>query len=270
MSPRAPTSIRHTLAQPAFMSTRVLLGFLCLPLVFLTYTLLSCLVPWRSMQALGLPLLGLIAVAGLHGVDLLCGGRRLKPHRIAYVFLLGMIAAISLEIGALLSIAGAPSEGRLARHDEHQRHEVRRMIRGGNWRGAILAGGDIASVLDAHILLDIGYAHGRLGDHMKAQAAYGRAIALNPGNLAARYEMARSYQKAGDLAEAAAEFRSILMMNEMLPDVHFAYSSVLAQLGQNEASLYHVDRAIALYPERNPSRESASQLRAVLLSDTRR
>jgi tetratricopeptide (TPR) repeat protein len=73
-------------------------------------------------------------------------------------------------------------------------------------------------------------------------------------DVAARFNRAIELQRAGQLAEAAGEYRAILRLKPDYAEVHANLGAVLARLGQYEESVRSYEAALKLAPHLTPIR----------------
>lgn len=77
-----------------------------------------------------------------------------------------------------------------------------------------------------------------------AQDAYARAIALDPGHVAARVNLGRLLQESGRPAEAAMEYRAVLAAQPRHPTAAFNLGTTLEDLGRPAEAIAAYRRAL--------------------------
>jgi len=128
----------------------------------------------------------------------------------------------------------------------------------------------------AHINLSWGYF--RLGRYEEAEMSSLRALEIDPGNLAARFnvglfrvaqarlpEAIRAYERAmnqpafdGYLRNAREHLASLQLSRPDLPDVFYAMAYFSHRLGENEGELRQLERYLSMAPQ-GPAVEIARQ-----------
>ena len=227
---------------------RLLAGVLCIVFGALSYGVLVFATSSRAVQALGLPLIGFVLLALDRWVWRLSKARTSKVPRLRSAMLAGMSFGIVVEGYALVCIADRESAVPRAESNPGLRSEIRSLIEKSSWARVARLGEEAGAIRDPQVLLDIAYALQRLGDVSQAEASYQKAIELGPGNPAARYELARLYDKNNDLRAAAEQYQAALKIDGALPDIHLAYGGLLIRLGNEALAKKHIEKAIALYP----------------------
>ena len=112
----------------------------------------------------------------------------------------------------------------------------------------------------ANTLVEEGLAAGRAGNTNLAFSDYKAAAAKDPNNLYAHYDLGYIYQVRGDTADAATEYRRVLLINPKFGDA--LYNMGVLQAKTDPAS------AIAYYTQDlqvNPNNASANFNLGVLL-----
>lgn len=87
------------------------------------------------------------------------------------------------------------------------------------------------------------------GDREGAREAYGRALAIDPGFVEARYNLANLHLAADRLAEAEIEYRAVLDADPELACAWYNLGYVLAEREEFEEAAAVLRRAVALLPE---------------------
>jgi len=105
--------------------------------------------------------------------------------------------------------------------------------------------------------LDVGFAYDRLGDAVKAEELYQKAVKLDPRDPAGHYQLGRLFDRLGNLKNAESEYQLSLTLDDSSPDVHFAYGGLLIKLGNRQRARKHLQRAVALYPDEHPLKAHA-------------
>lgn len=110
---------------------------------------------------------------------------------------------------------------------------------------------------DAGLLNDLANLLSLAGELEAAEQAYGQALELDPGYLAAHFNLGLLQQQLGELEAAADEFRAALGIDPGHAWSHYQLGSVYELLGQRQAALSHYGRAFTLdpdllFPEINP------------------
>ena len=86
------------------------------------------------------------------------------------------------------------------------------------------------------------------GDTTRARDAFEAALALDPDQPEARFNLANLVLEAGDLELAVAEFRRVLQADPEFADAHFNLAVALERLGGRSQARAHLERYLALEP----------------------
>lgn len=243
-------------------------ALLCVVFAALVYALLVFGTSCRSIQVLGLPLLGLLALAAVRWVREIVDQETAKGPWCLVALLGGLVLGIGVEAYALMRMGNRETIVHHIQADWELRDRIRSLIERGSWTGVVRLGKEVGSIRDPQVLLDIGYAHQQLDDLSQAKAYYHQAIKIDPANPAACYELARVYEKTNDLDSAAAQYRAALQNDDSLADIHLAYGSLLVRLGNHSVGKEHLEKAIALYPDDSPWKPKAREMLRTLRGGT--
>ena len=94
-----------------------------------------------------------------------------------------------------------------------------------------------------------------------ARDAFEAALALDPDQPEARFNLANLVLEAGDLELAVAEFRRVLQADPEFADAHFNLAVALERLGGRSQARAHLERYLALEPTTS---SWAAQARALI------
>jgi tetratricopeptide (TPR) repeat protein len=86
-------------------------------------------------------------------------------------------------------------------------------------------------------IVNMGVAFAQLGRGARARSCYERALAKEPDNLLARFQLAHLARDAGDLTRAEDGYRAILRNDSEYPGARVALAEVLFERGDGEAAL---------------------------------
>src|SRR5439155_14578243 len=100
----------------------------------------------------------------------------------------------------------------------------------------------------------------RRGARGEARSAYDRALALDPEQPEARYNLANLLADVGESELALAEYRRVVAMCPEFADAHFNLGALAARLGNATAARAHLSR----YLELDDSSDWAAKARALL------
>ena len=90
------------------------------------------------------------------------------------------------------------------------------------------------------------------------------ALALDPDQPEARFNLANLVLETGDLELAVAEFRRVLQSDPEFADAHFNLAVALERLGGRAQARAHLERYLALEPTSSSWAEQARALIARL------
>ena len=111
------------------------------------------------------------------------------------------------------------------------------------------AGADTSTHDSAQQLIDRGIAAERTGALDAAVAAYEQAIAVDPKNASAHYDLALVRLKLDDFARAERSFRSALDLRLPFPEAWVGLATAVEALGRDDDALAALERAIAERPD---------------------
>ena len=94
-----------------------------------------------------------------------------------------------------------------------------------------------------------------MGQHEQSEAAFRKAIELNPSYAKAHYNLGTLFLKLGDYREALEALREAIRLNPRSSDALYNLAAAYAQLGDKENALQFLKQAI----EVNPSLASEAQ-----------
>ncbi len=233
----------------------------------LGYALLAFGTTSRASQVLGLPLLGLLAVA-VAKLALCVRGRTPRAYGSA---LLGALALVVLAEGyGVMRLARGVSTGPVSDADFFSlRDAVQEFVKQQAWETLVRHVESAGTISDPLVLSDAGFAYEQLGRTSDAVASYTKAIMLHPDLPGPHYELARLYESTGELVKAGREYERVLELNDALPDVHLAYGGLLVKLGNRRAALQHIETAMRVYPDGKASQIEAQQLLAAVSKEGR-
>jgi tetratricopeptide (TPR) repeat protein len=89
----------------------------------------------------------------------------------------------------------------------------------------------------------------RLAKPGAAAERFGRALALEPGNLPARSRRAETLFEAGDVTASADEYRVLLNEPAAEPIGALGLGRIAARQGRHEEAISYLQRAVRLFPE---------------------
>ena len=102
------------------------------------------------------------------------------------------------------------------------------------------------------------------GDAAAAREAFEAALALDPDQPEARFNLANLILEAGDLELAVAEFRRVLQSAPDFADAHYNLAVALERLGGRAQARAHLEHYLALEPTTSSWAEQARALIARL------
>src|SRR5947209_20556586 len=120
-----------------------------------------------------------------------------------------------------------------------------RSLTNDNTNGASLQAG----IADEQEWTDKGNAAAQHGDYEVAAEAFEQAIAINPNDARARYNLALAQQYLGDSELAIAGYRRAIDLDPELIDAYINLGNLYGELGLNEDSLETFQQALELNPE---------------------
>jgi Flp pilus assembly protein TadD len=97
-----------------------------------------------------------------------------------------------------------------------------------------------------------------------AREAYEAALALDPDQPEARFNLANLVLENGDLELAVAELRRVLQAAPDFADAHYNLAVALERLGGRAAARVHLEQYLSLEPESAPWADQARALIARL------
>ncbi len=97
-----------------------------------------------------------------------------------------------------------------------------------------------------------------------ARDAYEAALALDPDQPEARFNLANLVLENGDLELAVAELRRVLQAAPDFADAHYNLAVALERLGGRAAARVHLEQYLSLEPESAPWADQARALIARL------
>jgi len=86
----------------------------------------------------------------------------------------------------------------------------------------------------------------RRGDLPTARASFEAALASDPDQPEARYDLAHVYFEEGAVELAAAELRQVVKLAPLFPDAHYNLATALERLGSKRQAREHLERYLAL------------------------
>lgn len=89
----------------------------------------------------------------------------------------------------------------------------------------------------------------RAGDYARARVELERALRVESGNSALRYQLARVLALSGATEAALAEFDSLLSSHPNDADYRLGRAQMLARLGRDAEALEETERAVSLAPD---------------------
>jgi Tfp pilus assembly protein PilF len=113
----------------------------------------------------------------------------------------------------------------------------------------------------AQTQLDLGLSLARSGNYGEAAAAFRRALAADPGSLAARFNLAVTFVARGQLEAAIEAFRDALSIAPDVAQLHFNLGAVLKRRGHLDEAILSYERAAALAPSLAALNDLGSALR---------
>src|SRR5438874_2419765 len=96
---------------------------------------------------------------------------------------------------------------------------------------------------------DKGNAAAQQGDYEGAAEAFEQAVAINPRDARARYNLALAQQYLGDAELAVAGYRRAIDIDPQLVDAYINLGNLYGELGLHEESLETLQQALDLDPE---------------------
>jgi predicted Zn-dependent protease len=93
-----------------------------------------------------------------------------------------------------------------------------------------------------------------------AREAFEAALALDPDQPEARFNLANLVLENGDLELAVAELRRVLQTAPDFADAHYNLAVALERLGGRAAARAHLEHYLSLEPEATPWAEQARAL----------
>jgi tetratricopeptide (TPR) repeat protein len=87
------------------------------------------------------------------------------------------------------------------------------------------------------------------GKLVEAEAAFNKAVALNPNYVDARINLMKTLKKMGEFKQAYKYGKVLLSKNLPYPDVYFAIAEILVSLDRYEDALNNAKRVLELSPE---------------------
>ena len=79
-----------------------------------------------------------------------------------------------------------------------------------------------------------------------ARAELEAALALDPEQPEARYNLATILYRQGEIEEAASELRRVVQQSPWFADAHFNLATALERMGGKRQAVLHLDRYIDL------------------------
>jgi len=199
----------------------------------------------RALQALALPILGLLTIASMRICIVLTKRIVLGWTCIGLLLALAIVVSWFLVDSLVASARKIPS---LDANGEAAACEIRDLVARGDYEQALKAAGEKALIDHPALLRDVAFAQNKLGRPEKARATYERAIQLTPGDLSARYELARLLETLDERAAAATEYERLLNINQDIPEIRLAYGVLLLRMERTDAAVEQLNAARALYP----------------------
>lgn len=95
----------------------------------------------------------------------------------------------------------------------------------------------------------------KMGNTARAVALYRRAVAANPADFDARYDLSVALEEAGSSADARREIEEAIRRDPAHPGAHNALGVVLSSEGKGSEALAEFERAVALDP-RDPQAQN--------------
>jgi tetratricopeptide (TPR) repeat protein len=177
-------------------------------------------------------------------------------------FLLGIVEASEGRVGA--GLAHLEAAIALAPTAEYLAQQARLLIllrRDGEARDAARVAEALGPV-DALTFDTLGNIHARLGDHGAARACFEPAVALDPGNVEFRLNLALALGFLGSTADAAAQHETILARDPANGRAHHALSG----LTRASRDANHIERLEAVLARR-PGDDDALRIRYALAKE---
>ena len=235
------------------MIKNIFLLVLCLVFGVVGYCTLAFGFSYRSIQTLGVPLIGMLVLLIVRYIR----GLIVRRPPFLATFAITLSLAIVMEGFALARIAQRKAQPHNAESSLALKRKIQALVDRQEWKDIVNYSHNVDVMDNPEILLDIGYAYNKIKDTSSANAYYQRAIQLDPTNLSVRYELARLYETNGEYIKSAKEYERILEINDTLPDVFFAYGVLQIKLGNRDAAVIYLERAVMLYPKDNPLKQNA-------------
>ena len=113
----------------------------------------------------------------------------------------------------------------------------------------------------AQTQLDLGLSLARSGNYGEAAVAFRRALAADPGSLAACFNLAVTFAARGQLDAAIEAFRDALRIAPDVAQLHFNLGAVLKRRGDLDQAIPSYERAAALAPSLSAFNDLGSALR---------
>src|SRR5437016_6458657 len=96
---------------------------------------------------------------------------------------------------------------------------------------------------------DRGNAAAQEGDYEAAAEAFEQAVAANPNDARARYNLALAHQYLGESELAIAGYRRAIDLDPQLIDAYVNLGNLYGELGMNEDALETFQQALEIDPE---------------------
>ena len=96
---------------------------------------------------------------------------------------------------------------------------------------------------------NIGIVTAELGDSAGARRAFEAALACDPDQAEARYDLATLLYETGDIELAASELRRVVQSAPAFADAHYNLATALERLGSRRQAREHLERYLALVAE---------------------
>ncbi len=231
----------------------------------LSYAALVALTPSRLVQALGLPMVGLLGLAVVEFAK----NKTMCVHLPLRLALLFFLIFLSTWFCTFLVARIDKQTLRFAAEESHpDRRTYERLRQQQSWMAIVKIFNDGRwQIADPGTLETVAIAYGKLGDQERSEKIYQQAIMTAASDVQLRYRYARLLEKNGKLIVAAGQYERIFNINDFEPDPHFAYGVLAVKMGNRVEAIQHLRKAIELYPDGSPWQGEAKKLLDRLLRE---